>query len=142
MWQMRYSLEYFNSFSELQQQVKRHPIAQPVYLKDRHQHDLSQELELSLQQRRSSFWSLGRAALGWLTTSLKLITLTQSICQDSGTRHLRIADHDKYRMFCASTSVFCLVEVSNKMICIQYSCFSPCYTLFRFKYSSKFLTTA
>lgn len=52
---MSYSSEYFNSFSELQQEVKRHPIVQPVYLRDRQQCDLLQELELSLQQRSSSF---------------------------------------------------------------------------------------
>lgn len=142
MWQMSSSLEYFNSFSDLQQEVKRHPIVPPVYLRDRYQDDWLQELEPSLQQRSSSFWSLGRAGLGWLTTSLKSITFTQSICQDSATRHLQIADHDKYRMFPASVSVFRLVEVSRKMICIQYSCFSPCHTLFCFKYSSKFLTTS
>lgn len=140
MWQMSSSLEYFNSFPDLQQEVKRHPIVQPVYLRDGYQRDWLQELEPSLQQSSSSFWSLGRAGLGWLTASLKSIAFTQSICQDSATRHLQIADHDKYRMFPAS--VFRLVEVSSKMICIQYSCFSPCYTLFCFKYSSKFLTTA
>lgn len=137
---MSYSLEYFNSFGELQQEVKRHPIVQPVYLRDRHQHDLLQELELSLQQRRSSFRSLGRA--GGLTTLLESITLTQSICQNSALRHLQIRDHEKYRMFCAASSVFFLVEVSSKMICIQCSCFSPCYSLFCFKCSSKFLSIA
>lgn len=142
MCQMSYSLEFFNSFSELQQEVKRHPIVLPIYIRGRHQCDLLQELELSLQQRSSSFWSLGRAGLGWVTSLLKSITITQSICQYSSTRHLQITDHDKYRTFCASASVFCLVEVSSKMICIQYSCFSPCHTLFCLKYSSKFLTTA
>lgn len=45
-------------------------------------------------------------------------------------------------MFCAASSVFFLVEVSRKMICIQCSCFSPCYSLFCFKCSPKFLTIA
>lgn len=124
---MSSSLEYFNSFGELQQEVKRHPVVQPVYLRDRHQRDLLQELEPSRQQRRSSFRSLGRAGL---TTSLESITLTQSICQNSAMRHLQIRDHDKYRTFCAASSVFFLVEVSSRMICIQCSCFSPCYSLF------------
>lgn len=51
------SLEHFNNFSELQQEVKRHPVVQPVHLRDRHQHDLLKELEVSLQHGSSSFRS-------------------------------------------------------------------------------------
>lgn len=49
------SLEYSHSFSKLQQEAKRHLVVQPVHFSDRHQHDLLQELELSLQQKSSSF---------------------------------------------------------------------------------------